>query len=55
MAFTNIFDAKVFNYQSKCKRTPRMEPEARDGRTLILVVFLETFFMENVGQDARLR
>ena len=55
MAFSELFDAKVVNYQEKYNRTPRMAPEARGGRTLIVVVFLETFFEEDVGQDARLR
>ena len=52
MAFTNIFDSKVVNYQAKDNRTPRMAPEARGGRKVILVVFLDTFFEEDVGQDA---
>ena len=55
MNFSDIFDAKVVNYQAKDNRAPRMELKARGGRTLIVVVFLETFFEENVGQDARLR
>ena len=55
MNFADIFDAEVVNYQSKDNRTPCMELESRGGRTLIVVVFLETSFEENVGQDARLR
>ena len=42
MALADIFDAKVVNYQAKYNMTPRMVPEARGGRTLIIVVFLET-------------
>ena len=55
MAFADIFDAEVINYQSKYNRTPHMAPEARGGRTLILVVFLETFLEDDVGQDDQLR
>ena len=55
MAFAAIFDAKVFNKQIKDNKTPCMVPEARSDRTLILVVFPETFFEDNVGQDAQLR
>ena len=43
MEFADIFDSEVVNYQAKDNRTPNMAPEARGGRTLILVVFLETF------------
>ena len=55
MAFTYIFDDEVVNYQTKYNRTPHMAPEARGGRTLIVVVFTETFFEEDVGQDNQLR
>ena len=51
MAFSDIFDAEEFKYQSKYIRTPHMAPDARGGRTLIVVMFLETFFEEDVGQD----
>ena len=52
MAFAEIFDTKVVNYQAKDNRMPHMAPEARGGRTQIVVVFLETFSEEDVGQDA---
>ena len=55
MEFADIFDSEVVNYQAKDNRTPNMAPEARGGRTLILVVFLETFLEEDVGQDDQLR
>ena len=55
MAFAYIFDAKVVNYQAKDNSMSRMAPEARGGRTLMVAVFPEMFFEEDVGQDARLR
>ena len=55
MAFADIFDAKVINYQEKENRTPCMAPEVRGGRTLIVVLFLEKIFEEDVGQDTQLR
>ena len=48
MEFANIFDAEVFNNQAKDKRTPHMVLEARGGGTLIVVVFSETFFEEDI-------
>ena len=55
VAFADIFNDGVVNYQSKGNRKPRMAPEARGGRTLIVFVFLGTLFKEDVGQDARLQ
>ena len=39
MAFADIFDSKVVNYQEKDNRTPHMAPEARASRPLIVVFF----------------
>ena len=55
MAFAYTFDAKVVNQQAVDNRTPRMAPEARSGRTLMVVVILKKFLEEDVDQDARLR
>ena len=48
MAFAEIFDTKVVNYQSKDNRMPHMAPETRGGRILIVVVVFEMFFKEDV-------
>ena len=48
MAFVNIFDAKVINYQAKDNRMPHMAPETRGGSILIVVVVFEMFFKEDV-------
>ena len=49
MAFADIFNTKVVKYQSKDNRTPHMAPEARGGGKIIVVVFFEMFFKEDVG------
>ena len=44
----------TINKHAKNNRAPLMAPQARSGRALVVAVFLETFFEENVGQGPRL-
>ena len=53
-ALPNIFDTKVIDKQAKNNGAPLVLPQARSGGALVVAVFLETFFEENVGQEPRL-
>ena len=50
VALPDIFNAKVIDKQAKHKGAPLVAPQARSGGALVVAMFLETFFGENVSQ-----
>ena len=52
--FADIFDAKIISNQAKHNRMPLVAPEAKSGGALLLVMGLEAFLEQIVGEGAQL-
>jgi hypothetical protein len=54
MAFTDIFNPKIINYQDELDGPPLVSPEAGSGGSMIVSSGVQTLFKETVGEDSGL-